>query len=209
MQEASSISKAIEKAWEAAGHPKEFSIKIFEDPKKNFIGMTVQSAKVGIFFNDKVTTVDERKQKSESYQKRADTTSSRSSASPRTSTPQDAALVKRNNDTKPQLKERAPQIKPVPASEATEVRVLWSPEMITAVQDWLTGACSLLGIDNLPCKIETSRYYLTVHLQMQVASDQEKEKQLCRSFSVLLMQALRHTFKRPLRGFKIIVLQAP
>ena len=55
MQEASSLIKAIEKAWENAGKPKEFSIKVFEEPKKNFIGMTVQSAKVGIFFDEKIS----------------------------------------------------------------------------------------------------------------------------------------------------------
>jgi len=51
MQEASSVIKAIEKGWETAGKPKQFSVTVFEEPKKNFIGMTVQSAKVGIFFD--------------------------------------------------------------------------------------------------------------------------------------------------------------
>ncbi len=34
----------------SAGQPKEFTIKIFEEPQKNFIGMTVRPAKIGIFF---------------------------------------------------------------------------------------------------------------------------------------------------------------
>jgi len=53
IEQASSIMKAIEKAWNQAENPKEFSIKIFEKEEKNFFGMTTKSAKVGIFFGDK------------------------------------------------------------------------------------------------------------------------------------------------------------
>ncbi len=53
IEQASSIMKAIEKAWNQAENPKEFSIKIFEKEEKNFFGMTTKSAKIGIFFGDK------------------------------------------------------------------------------------------------------------------------------------------------------------
>lgn len=53
IEQASSITKAIEKAWDQAGKPKEFSIKIFEHEERNFFGMTTKPAKVGIFFGDK------------------------------------------------------------------------------------------------------------------------------------------------------------
>lgn len=45
--------KAIEKAWNQAEQPKEFSIKIFEKEERNFFGMTTKPAKIGIFFSDK------------------------------------------------------------------------------------------------------------------------------------------------------------
>ena len=50
--EASSISKAIELAWQKAGQPKEFLIKVFQEPQRNMFGLTKTSAKVGIFFDD-------------------------------------------------------------------------------------------------------------------------------------------------------------
>src|SRR5579863_6644198 len=53
MEQASSIIKAIEKAWISADKPKEFSVKIFEQEEKNFFGMTTKPAKIGIFFSDK------------------------------------------------------------------------------------------------------------------------------------------------------------
>ena len=49
MEEASSIVKAIEKGWNSAGQPKEFTIKVFEEPQKNFIGMTTVRQKSASF----------------------------------------------------------------------------------------------------------------------------------------------------------------
>jgi predicted RNA-binding protein Jag len=57
IEQASSIIKAIEKAWNQAEKPKEFSIKIFEQEERNFFGMSTKPAKIGIFFgNDKPST---------------------------------------------------------------------------------------------------------------------------------------------------------
>ena len=42
IEQASSIMKAIEKAWDQADKPKEFSIKVFEKEEKNFFGMTTK-----------------------------------------------------------------------------------------------------------------------------------------------------------------------
>ena len=53
MEEASSIFKAIENAWNRAGQPQDFSVKVFEEPQRNFFGMTVKSAKIGLFFDEK------------------------------------------------------------------------------------------------------------------------------------------------------------
>lgn len=54
VEEASSIAKAIEKAWERAGKPQSFSVKVYEASEKNFFGFTKKSAKVGIFFEEEV-----------------------------------------------------------------------------------------------------------------------------------------------------------
>jgi hypothetical protein len=50
IQEASSLSKAIEQGWTKAGKPQEFSIRILQEPSKNFLGITLQNAKVAVFF---------------------------------------------------------------------------------------------------------------------------------------------------------------
>ncbi len=62
VEEASSIFKALEKAWERAGKPESFSVKVFELPEKNFFGFTKKNAKVGIFFEEQQsTTVNARR----------------------------------------------------------------------------------------------------------------------------------------------------
>jgi hypothetical protein len=53
VEEASSIGKAIEEAWSRAGKPINFSVKIFEEARRNMFGLTVQSAKIGLFFDGK------------------------------------------------------------------------------------------------------------------------------------------------------------
>lgn len=53
MEEASSIFKAIENAWKRAGQPHDFSVKVFEEPQRNFFGLTVKSAKIALFFDEK------------------------------------------------------------------------------------------------------------------------------------------------------------
>lgn len=50
IEEASSIVKAIEAAWIRAEKPQEFSVKIFEEPEKNFFGMVTKSAKIALIF---------------------------------------------------------------------------------------------------------------------------------------------------------------
>ncbi len=53
MEEASSISKAIETAWQRAGQPAEFSVKVLELPQTSFFGLkTAKSAKVAFFFDE-------------------------------------------------------------------------------------------------------------------------------------------------------------
>ena len=55
VEEASSISKAIEKAWARAGKPHSFSVKIYEEPQSGFLGFNSKPAKIGIFFEEEVS----------------------------------------------------------------------------------------------------------------------------------------------------------
>lgn len=55
VEEASSVVKAIEKAWTRAGKPQSFTVKIFEEPQSGFLGFNTKPAKIGIFYEEIVT----------------------------------------------------------------------------------------------------------------------------------------------------------
>ena len=52
IEEASSISKAIEQAWKRSGKPREFKIKVFEEAQRNMFGLTSRSAKIAFIYNE-------------------------------------------------------------------------------------------------------------------------------------------------------------
>jgi len=59
VEEASSVVKAIEKAWTRAGKPQSFTVKIFEEPQSGFLGFNTKPAKIGIFYEE-IATRQER-----------------------------------------------------------------------------------------------------------------------------------------------------
>jgi hypothetical protein len=64
MEEASTITKAIENAWNRAGQPQEFTVKILELPKTSFFGLkTAKSAKIALIFNELTVKAKEQPQK--------------------------------------------------------------------------------------------------------------------------------------------------
>ena len=48
--QSSTLAKAVEEAWNKAGRPEEFFIKILEEPTNGFLGFRAKKAKVGLFF---------------------------------------------------------------------------------------------------------------------------------------------------------------
>lgn len=199
MEEASSVAKAIEKAWESAGKPTDFSIKVFEEPKKNFIGLTVQSAKVGIFFEEKVVKTEQRVERNR----------------PRPEAPRrDSQAPKplKTTPEKPKLEQKRVQKQDSEVKQArsldSESRVIWTEQMIDSAQTWLKDSLEIMQVGSVGLTHEAKNYQLKIAFDKPIIEDELKEKQLMRSFSLLMMQALRHQLKRPLRGFKIILVRS-
>lgn len=183
IQQASSVLKAIEKGWESAGRPKEFSIKIFEEPKKNFIGMTVQSAKVSIFFDEKTIKGEIEKEpvkKIEPVQK----------------------PVKKEFH-KPERVERKEVV--TPKAEQPAQKIIWTSEMISQTTQWIADILATVNLAERTFTIQPNNYQLIISFDQALLINKEKEQQLLRSLSFLLIQTLRHKLNRPLRGFKVIM----
>ena len=179
IQEAASVVKALEKAWLDAGKPKEFSVKIFEEPEKNFFGMTVKSAKIGIFFKELVKKRERPRPRTETRPPRTFETK------------------------KPFEKKITPQ--PVKKEERAPCQIMWTDDMIKQASAWLSTVQQMMQKANVSFTTQANNYYLRFTFDGPMAETPEKERQLFRSFSFLMLQALKHQLKRPLRGFKVVL----
>lgn len=176
IEEASSITKAVESAWKQANQPMEFSVRIFELPQRNIFGFTTKSAKIGIFF--------EESKKSEK-----------------------AVVVK----PQPQpAKEKEIIAKPAPVAPAKNKKVErelgepWNNDMVTYVNDWFKKLFEQLNVDR-HVTIKPEKYHLRISFNKALFDQEEKNKAFYRSSAHLLLQSVRNAFKRPLKGFKVIL----
>ncbi len=174
IEEASSITKAIENAWKRADQPAEFSVRIFEIPQKNMFGFTTKSAKIGIFF-------EETKKREQSK------------AAPK------------QRPTRLPVKQ-APK-KPIAAKPKKEVDLQdpWNKEMVAYTQDWLNSLFKQLRISNPSFSIDPQRYHLKVAFDKPIFEQEDKNRAFFRNCAHLMLQSVRNTFKRPLKGFKVIL----
>jgi len=181
IQEASSIAKAIQKSWEKAGKPTEFSIKILEEEEKNFIGLTKKPAKIAIFFTDKKTYPKKKR-----------------------------AIKKPVRETKsveeksPRRPKGYPDKKEGPAKKIQKVS-LWSEEMVEAANKWTKGLLLQLKLPHVRFKVTKTRQNLKIHFNSPIIKDQNKQRLLFSNLSFLLMQSIRHKFKKTFVNLKTVL----
>lgn len=218
MEEASSVAKAIEKGWIRAGKPQEFTVKVFEEAQKNFIGMTTKSAKVGLFFDETRVQVGKttekrpfervaekpQRQKQERFQKPQQSGFEKQSQDRSRSQPQERNLERQRFQEKPSQPKQ--EIRVLQKENSYPTTSPWSEELVNSAQDWLKGSLTALGQGNINFQAEVERYALRVTFPKLITQNSEKEKMLFRSWAYLLMQALRQKYKRPLKGLKIILM---
>ena len=187
MEEASSIAKAIEKGWTKAGKPKEFTIKVFEEPQKNFFGITTRSAKVGIFFTELPTP--KRTKKAESVRPRQAKADAQPAREPRT------------------IRAKEPVIKPQrTVEEQRALGPVWNDEMIALVKELLNTLFPLMDLGRLNYTIKPEHFHLRIEFATPVYEDKSREKHLFVTLSMLILTMLKRQFKRPLKGYKIVLV---
>ncbi len=210
-EQGSSIEKAIKTGWEKAGKPTEFSVKVFEEPKRNFIGMTVSPAKIGIFFElPNPLTVSPKENSKVRPHQAANRTHRFSPQQPLANQPK---KENRPYQTPPaQLSETNNQktsSAPLPQEHSqhpAQQREIWTEQMMVMAREWLTTVLASLDFGDVSFVIETSNYDLKFILDRAVFAEVERQQQLYRGLSLLLMQTLRHKLRRPLRGFRVIII---
>lgn len=217
IEESSSIAKAIEKGWERAGKPQSFSVKVFELPEKNFLGITTKYAKVGIFFaGEKPTTppVYKKEQPAHPRPKKSQEKSPEDAPSlhshnnqktPRNNTPR----PKQNNT--PSLTHQTRSHEPskehgghhAPTQEL-EPTIVWSQDMVNFITKWLESSLTIMQLESLTFSTTASKNHLKVHFSGPIVANHAKQIQLFRGLSYLIMASIRAQFKTDLKGLRVI-----
>ena len=201
--EASSIAKAIEEGWVKAQKPKQFTVKVLEDSEKNFFGLTKKSAKVAILFDEPQPVRAE--QRSTPPQKMS--TAGQPTAGRQHDRQQ---IAQRTDHGRPQHTQRAAQPPKhqnpeSPAQPKKQFEPLWSSAMVERTQQWMHDALKNSGNDSIKFNVEPQKFHMRITLSAPILSDSDKEKQLLASFSVLILETLKRSFKLSLRGHKIVL----
>lgn len=196
VEEASSVSKAIENAWKRAEQPTEFSVRIHELPKKNMFGFTSKPAKIAIFFQEEY-------KKSGSHKTVSHTSST--NPIPAVSKPVTVKAQPKKAAEQPQSQKIA---KPAPVAQKSpraETAEPWSEEMVAYAENWLRELLQKLEIQNSKFQVTPQRYHLKISFTSPVFAEDEKNRAFFRNCAHLILQATRNSFKRPLKGFKAIL----
>src|SRR5438105_10056047 len=227
IEEASSIAKAIEKAWERAGNPQSFSIKIFELPEKNFIGMTTKYAKVGLFFEEKYTNAVNKvvstikkeveqssarlgpKQPKQNQKYQPETTREQSqipfSKERKNERATDQRQIQRNKPAERSSVNAQPPVE-VNAAEGTPITATtWQPEMLTAVQHWLRKTLDLIELSNVDFTMHDDKQLLKINFDSPLVGNELKESIIYKNISYLVMTSLRAHFKSDMKNLKIVL----
>jgi len=219
MEEASTIFKAIEKAWIRAEKPQSFSIKLLEEPTKNFIGMTVKPAKIAFLFEEiasskaaKPSHVQPMPQPAKKQQTSPHQPQQKKQAAP--------AQPAKPQSHQPQQTRKPVEHKPVQAAprpanneqiatvnaEAKERQpLIWHDNMAKAAQDWLKETLTLLNKPMPATTTEIKNKHLIIAFETPIAQDSHQERMLFSSLSHLALQVVRNQFKNQARGLKIIL----
>lgn len=177
IEEGSSISSAVEKAWKRAGSPIEFTIKIFQIPQKNFFGFTKVSAKIGIFFSD---TIAEKPQRTKGRETQRDM-----------------------QQSKPQESISAAKIENGQTEESLN-NSEWTEELCEMAQNWLYGALKKMDKGNITIALKPQRHILKIQFSDDlIEAPAEQERRFFGNLSHLMLSALRGQSQLPLRNLQI------
>ncbi len=219
IQEASSISKAVELAWTKANKPKEFSIKVFQEAQKNFIGMTTRSAKIAFLFSDESITNNIRQQVKKIEQKPKKTETKKSHF--KTETDPLLKAFEKNIEKKIKKAEQKPKkqqemkqpkaLKPKEKkniseqTEKTPKKILWDEKMVQMAQEWTSNFLTKINKEDISFTTKISRYHLKIHFSEALKEDANQQKNIFRNIAFLVMQSIRNKYKKQFRYHKIVL----
>lgn len=191
LQEASSIAKAVDKAWQEAGKPAEFTLKILQESQRNFFGLLKKPAIVSIIYDPRKLP-NALKKESRSGQKRRGQQESR---------------AQKGQKKAPAREPRAPRNARVPKDQprvSSEERIVWTDNYLEMVGDWLRVLLQKMAIST-KFGMSLDRGLLKIQFDAPVIESVDNERILFASLVALLLQFLRRHEKKKLRGLRLAI----
>lgn len=185
-EKGSTVFKAIEKAWSAAGEPENFTIKIIDSGKKGLFGLLfAQPAIISISYKQ-----SKRPQKH---------VFSRGLAKKPVIKNQPQAFRQGDCDR---------QDKKTPQKRAQPERKIQVDSWVQALADEVSGnlkeSLDLMKVRGI-FKLSINKKILNIYLQESILESKDEEKIFFISLSHLLMQVLKRKHRKKFDGFHIII----
>lgn len=232
MQEASSLAKAVEQAWIKAGKPQRFSIRVFEDAEKNFLGISTKPAKIALLFEKediahKTEHPERRKEaRPQSYtqqpqqqraaqqpqqQKRQEQPRKPQPLAQPAQQPQQQRPTQQPQQPKPVAAQPVTPAQPVTQQpgelpgEESKPKIFWTNEMVDIANGWLKDMLEKMDKKDITFTTEIKRYHLKLSINKNLMEDSEKQKNLFRNYAFLIMQTVRNRLKKQFKFHKIVL----
>jgi len=212
LHEASSVSRAIEKAWADAGNPTEFTIKILETGEKNFLGLSKRPAIVSITYEPKRQPV-RQPDFGKSLERRVPAGAAKNipgklGKSPSFDTQNRVRPLPKREPTKPQPSKPVQPKGEVKEAEKNVVEqgefFTWQEEWVVFVSGQLKELLKLWGAkQEFTTKVD--KRILTITLEEHLHDNPLEERNVFVSFSYLLVQFFKRYYKKKFRGFQLII----
>ena len=210
MQEGSSVTKAIEQAWIKAGKPAEFSVKVLEEAQKNFLGLTLRSAKIALFFDEKTQKGNEPQRVTRQFttHQNQPPREQREYREPRQRDQQREFQEAREVREPREQQHREPreqQVREVrEPREHKQYAPQWNDAMVQEARMWMSTVLDEMQ-KPVPFTVDTNNMFLKITFASSVIDPKDKEKHFFASCATLLLETLKRKFRVPLRGHKIIL----
>ncbi len=192
LQEANSIERAIDKAWNEAGKPKEFTIKVLDEGERNFLGLSRRPAIVSILFKPEKATnpMPVRKEERPTREERRD----RSRENGRRSDATEQPKMRRYTGTDEQ---RA-------AFHKTQAEG-WSEEWQDFVMNEIRELLKRMAISVDMHGVVTADKVFTISFKKPLLENDDEQRMLFATFSYLAIQLLKRQYKSRFVGYRIAV----
>jgi len=235
VQEAATIEKAIHQAWQKAGKPQQFQVKVLEEPERNFFGMVTRSGKIALFFQEQAVTQaqhqqhDEKKRRGSRQQRKQskapqkEQSSDRAQKQEKQSKQEHTDVNKKHKPEPHKPREKQPEKNTEqgqeqqkkqstraasdkkPKQDQKKPQSLWTHERVEHARTWLRDVLDNMGYHNISFTAEPQNLYLRIELSDRLLTRKDQEKQLLASLASLMMATMQRKYNKAFRGHKVVL----